>query len=238
MLYGYIRALSTQLLTIIPLAWNTSIYSLIFTSNMNKRDIPEATIRRLPLYLRTLNRLHNEGQTNLSSKSLAEIMDVKPAQIRKDFSYFGVFGTRGKGYKVERLIDEIRSILKLQDTLKIALVGVGNIGSALLSYPGFDARGFKIKLAFDKDPQLIGKSIGGVKISDIEKMEELIRKHQIKLAIIAVPSASAEIVAKRLAKAEIKGILNFAPINLDLDEEVKVTQVDISLELERLSYYL
>lgn len=201
-------------------------------------DIPEESIRRLPLYLRYLNRLLGTGKEKISSQRLGKEVDVKPAQIRKDLSYFGEFGTPGIGYDTQKLVSELRSILNLDKEWKIALVGVGKIGQALLTYPGFKKQGLKIQVAFDNHPQLIGKEIGGVRIDDVSKLEQKIEEEEIKLAIIAVPSPSAQEVAETLVSSGVNGILNFAPCLLDLPEDIKVSYVDIAIELGRLVYYL
>jgi len=158
--------------------------------------------------------------------------------VRKDLSYFGEYGTRGVGYNVNQLVDEIRRILKLDKTMNAALVGVGNIGRALLLYPGFEKEGFRIALAFDKDPERIGENIDDVRIEDIAGMEERIRAEGIRLALVAVPVAEAPQVARRLASAGVSAILSFAPCHLNMPENVRVTCVDLAGEIARLVYYL
>lgn len=203
-----------------------------------KRDIPEESVRRLPLYLRYLNRLLETGKETISSQHLAREVGIKPAQIRKDLSYFGEFGTRGVGYDMKKLVKELRFILNLDREWKIALVGVGKIGQALLTYPGFKKQGLKIQMAFDDDPQLVGEKIGEVQISDAAQIEKKVMEEGIKLGIIAVPSPNAQQVAESLVNAGVKGLLNFAPCLLDLPEDVKVSYVDIAIELGRLVYHL
>jgi len=204
---------------------------------MKKREIPKETIERLPLYLRCVNRLVEEGEENVSSRTLARRLKLNPAQIRKDLSYFGDFGTRGVGYGTRKLASAVRSILNLDRRWEMVLVGAGNIGSALLTYGGFEERGFKITRAFDKDPSLIGTKIGGVKIEDAAHLKDRLEETQIELAILAVPSTNAQDVAQELVAGGIKLVLNFAPVLLNLPERIKVTQVDIAMELEKLVYY-
>lgn len=200
-------------------------------------DIPQETIRRLPLYLRRIDQLIKSDQEHVSSQDLARDLRMNPAQIRKDLAYFGDFGTRGVGYDAERLAREIRSILNLDHTWNMALVGVGNIGSALLTYPGFERRGFKVRVAFDKREELIGTEVGGVTVEDEARLEQSVTESGSKLGIVAVPSHSAQEVAQRLVKANVKGILNFAPTILNVSDGVRVTYVDITTELCQMVYY-
>ena len=204
---------------------------------MKYHRIPDESIRRLPVYLRGLQYLLDQGRQSVSSKSLAEFLHLSAAQIRKDFSYFGDFGVRGVGYNVETLTKQIRAILKLSGTRGAALVGVGNIGTALLAYPGFGTYGLEIVVVFDNNPTKIGKQIDGAKIEDIGKISEL-KKRGIKLAIIAVPAEAAQDVADKLVAAGVKGILNFAPQVLSVPKKVKVITIDIAMELGRLPYYM
>jgi redox-sensing transcriptional repressor len=204
---------------------------------MRYHKIPDETIRRLPVYLRGLQYLLDEGRQSVSSTSLADVIHVTAAQIRKDFSYFGDFGTRGVGYNVETLQRKIRNILKLSNTAGAALVGAGNLGMALLAYPGFQTYGFEIVAVFDNSPAKVGKKIGKAKVEDVAKIEEL-QKLGIKLAIIAVPAQAAQDVADKLIGAGVNGILNFAPRFLVAPKKVKVITIDIAMELGRLPYYI
>lgn len=199
--------------------------------------IPEETVRRLMIYLRYLTRLQDAGHENISSQDLANIVGINSTQIRKDLSYFGEFGTRGVGYNVQDLVREIRSILDLDRKWRVVLVGVGNIGQALLKYPGFEKQGMEITLAFDRNPQIIGTKIGAAVVEDVQELENRVKEAEIKLGIVAVPSSGAQQVADALVKGGVMGILNFAPTLLDLPENVKVAQVDIAVELGRLIYY-
>ncbi len=205
---------------------------------MRSRTIPEETVGRLFLYLRALLCLAREGKDIISSQKLAETCHIKPTIIRKDFSYFGEFGTRGVGYDVNRLIQEIRHILNLDNLMKAALIGVGNIGMALLNYTGFEEEGFKITLAFDNNRDKIGKKINNVPIEDVAHLESKLQTEGIQLGIIAVPESAASEVAHRLAQGGVKAILSFAPCQLITSDNVQITCVDLATEMARLVYYL
>jgi redox-sensing transcriptional repressor len=204
---------------------------------MRRRRIPEETIRRLPLYLRTLLLLKDKGEQRISSKGLADRLYINPAIIRKDFSLFGDFGTPGVGYLISTLIRRLRTILKLHKVRSAALVGAGKVGSALLNYPGFEGYGFKIAAVFDNDPRKIGLRFGCVTVKNISSLATLKGKN-IKLAIIAVPASAAAAIARGLVKAGIGGILNFSPCHLDVPRRVKVINIDIAMELGSLQYYV
>lgn len=205
---------------------------------MKERKIPKETIDRLPLYLRCLEKLIDDDEDNISSEKFSDKLNLNSAQVRKDLSYFGDFGTRGIGYSTRNLASEIREILNLNRKWKMALAGVGNIGSALLTFTGFDERVFEISMAFDRNPQLIGETINGVEVEAVSRMAERIDEEGVKLGIIAVPASSAQEIADRMGKGGVKGVLNFAPTLLDLPEGVELAQVDITRELEQLVYYL
>jgi len=204
---------------------------------MRYRRIPDETVRRLPMYLRGLLLLSEQGQQNVSSRNLACLVSAKASQIRKDFSYFGAFGTPGVGYDINKLIRQIRKILNLGDVRKAALVGVGNLGSAILAYPGFRMYGFDIAAAFDSDPKKVGRKISRVTIENTSNLRTL-RKRKIHLAILAVPRDAAQRVADLLVKAGVKGILNFSPLRVVVPKKIKVITIDIAMELARLPYYM
>jgi len=204
---------------------------------MRYHRIPDETIRRLPTYLRGLLFLTEQGQQNISSRNLADFLGVNSWQIRKDFSYFGGFGTPGRGYKIENLTKQINKILKLDVVHKLALIGVGNLGSALLAYPGFQIYGFDIAAAFDTDPKKIGRKVKNIMIEDASNLQ-MLKKRKIELAIIAVPRDAAQQTADAIVKAGIKGILNFSPCYITVPKKVKVITVDIAMELARLPYYM
>ena len=203
---------------------------------MKQKRIPDETIRRLPVYLRGLMFLIGEGQLSISSKTLSDYVGVNSSQIRKDFSYFGDFGVRGVGYDIRKLCIEIKGILRLDIHQKAALIGVGNLGSAFLSYSGFQLYGFELAAAFDNNPKKVGKRINNVEIMDITKLGEL-KKQNIKLGILAVPRDSAQEITDELVNAGITGILNFSPCYITVPKKVKVVTIDIAGYLARMSYY-
>ena len=215
-----------------------SIENVSTITHLTETRIPQQTVGRLLTYLRVLLCLAEQGVETVSSHDLGDSCDVKPCVIRKDLSYFGGFGKRGVGYDVKGLICQIRSILNLDRVMKAALVGVGNVGRALLANPQFEGEGFKISVAFDRDPDKIGREVGGVLIEDVAALERRIREDGIKLAIVAVGVSEAPGIAHRLADAGVKGILSFAPCPLNMPEGVKVTCVDLATEMARLAYYI
>lgn len=204
---------------------------------MKYKRIPNETVRRLPVYLRSLLFLYDEGKENISSKNLADYVGVNSWQIRKDFSYFGDFGVRGVGYDIAKLVREIKGILKLDVVQKAALVGAGNLGSAILSYPGFGVYGFDVTAAFDNNPEKIGKKIKDIKIMDIKELKKILKKLNIKLGIIAVPRHAAQETAEALVKAGVVGILNFSPCYIQVPKRIKVITIDIAVYLARMPYY-
>ena len=204
---------------------------------MRYRKIPDETVRRLPIYLRGLLFLSEQGQQNVSSRNLADFLGVNPWQIRKDFSYFGGFGTRGVGYKIENLAKQINKILKLDVVHKVALVGVGNLGLVVLAYPGFRIYGFDIAAAFDIDSKKVGRKVKNITIEDASNLGTL-KKRKIKLAIITVHRGAAQQTADALVKAGVKGILNFSPCYITVPKKVKVITIDIAMDLARLPYYM
>lgn len=204
---------------------------------MRYRRIPDETVRRLPVYLQGLLFTSEQGLENISSQNLGDLVGVNAWQIRKDFSYFGELGTRGVGYSVKKLTSQIKKILKLATVQKAALVGVGNIGSAVLAYSGFAKYGLNIAVAFDVNSKKIGKNIENVVVQDISNLRRL-KKQKIKLGIIAVPRKAAQDTADKLVKAGIKGILNFSPCHIVVPKKVKVITIDIAMDLARLPYYV
>jgi redox-sensing transcriptional repressor len=204
---------------------------------MRYHKIPDETIRRLPIYLRGLLFLSEQGKQSASSRDMADFLGVNPWQIRKDFSYFGEFGVPGVGYKIEKLAKEIKKILKLDVIRKAALIGVGNLGSAVLAYTGFRIYGFDIAAAFDNNPKKISRKIGDIVIEDAANLSSL-KKRKINLAIIAVPRTAAQQIADALVKVGIKGILNFSPCYITVPKRVKVITIDIAMDLARLPYYM
>lgn len=181
--------------------------------------------------------LLQQSQKNISSKDMADFLGVNACQIRKDFSYFGYFGTPGVGYNIEKLGKEIKKILKLDVVKRAALVGVGHLGSVILAYPGFEVYGFDIAAAFDNNPQKIGKKMGKIIVEDISNLWTL-KRRRIGLAIIAVPPDAAQQTADALVQAGVKGILNFSPCYITVPKKIKVIAIDIAMELARLPYYI
>jgi redox-sensing transcriptional repressor len=178
-----------------------------------------------------------EGQKSASSQNLADFLGVNAWQIRKDFSYFGAFGTPGVGYNIENLVKQIKKILKLNELKEAALIGVGNLGSAVLSYAGFGIYDFNISAAFDNNPKKIGRKVNNIRIENVSNLRAL-KKRGINLAIIAVPRESAQQTADALVEAGIKGILNFSPCHITVPKKVKVITIDIAMDLASLPYYM
>ena len=201
-----------------------------------KKRISESTIRRLSLYLRDLSILEKEGADTVSSKELASREKLTPAQVRKDLSLFGSFGTRGLGYPVSELRVQITGILGIDRVWRVALFGVGNIGSALVSYKEFARQGFQIIKLFDNDQRKIGSNHKGIVISDIRNMKKEVKEAGIEMAIIAVPAAVAQRIVDDVVATGIKAIMNFAPINLEVPEDVYLRNENMSMELEYLSF--
>ena len=208
------------------------------TAMNEKKRIPKSSVARLSLYLREIQRLEKDGRDRISSTELGEFTGLTDAQVRKDLSYFGNFGTSGSGYEIVRLKTSLREILGKGTTWPIVLVGVGNIGSALLRYPGFKNEGFLIKEAYDIDQKKIGASYGEVTVKDVKKVKETEKGRSRKIAIVAVPEKAAQDVSDMLVKAGIKCILNFAPVVLKVPEEVTVSNIDLSTELENFAFIL
>lgn len=200
------------------------------------RKIPDETVRRLPVYLRELLRSSEEGHQHISSQNLADCLSVNSCQIRKDFSYFGDFGTRGVGYNVKKLVKQISKVLRLDVSHKAALVWVGNLGSSVLAYSGFKTYGFDIVAAFDIDPRKVGKKTKNITLENVSKLQSL-EKRNINLGILAVPFEAAQQVAEALIKACVKGILNFSGCYITVPKKVKVITIDIAIDLARLPYY-
>jgi redox-sensing transcriptional repressor len=204
---------------------------------MKPMKIPEKTVTRLSIYLRCLEELEGAGVTSVSSRQLAEQFGLNSAQVRKDLAYFGQFGVRGLGYYIAELKHNLERILGLKQDWEVALVGVGNLGSALIAYKGFQARGFKIALAFDADPAKAGQTVGDVQVLELAKLVPTLKKRKVKIAVIAVPSSAAQSVGDQLVEGGVTAILNFAPVQLTAPEGVKVQNVDLSVLLKTLSYH-
>jgi redox-sensing transcriptional repressor len=205
---------------------------------MVAKNIPDIVVGRLPLYLRTLQRMQDEGRLVTSSQELGERLGISAAQIRKDLSQFGEFGKQGTGYNIDYLVNQLRSILKVDRVWDIVVVGAGDIGSAVARYQGFKDRGFRVVMLFDNDPAKIGHHIGEFTVMDTSQLVDAIRSADIKVAMIAVPATAAQAVADQLVKAGVRAILNYAPINLVVPEDVYVQHTDPVTHLQRMTYYL
>ncbi len=200
--------------------------------------IPEMTVRRLSVYTRCLQQLEEDGIKTVSSQELAERFNFNSAQVRKDLAYFGEFGVRGIGYYVAGLKAELQRILGLDREWAVALVGFGNLGSALFHYKGFSRQGFRIAVIIDDDPAKTGREVDSVPIVSTRDMARELKTRSIQMAIVAVPVESAQAVTDQLVAAGIKAVLNFAPTRLRVGREVRLKNVDLSIELETLSFYL
>lgn len=201
-------------------------------------DIPAVVIDRLPLYARVLESLEHEGQALVSSKELGKRLGVTPAQIRKDLSYFGRFGKQGRGYNVHHLSGELRNILGLDRPWRIALVGIGQLGRAILGYQGFSPQGFKIVLAFDSNPVIIGREIAGLKVRDVAQLERELERQPVDIGIVAVPEGNAQEVIDALVRSNVQSILNYAPMAAQAPPGVHIKRIDPVLALQSMTYYL
>jgi len=205
---------------------------------MNEKQIPDIVIGRLPVYLRALQRMAQEGRQVTSSQELGERLGISAAQIRKDLSQFGEFGKQGTGYNIEFLSGQLLEILKIEKVWDIALIGFGDMGRALASYSGFNQRGFRIRMIFDSDPRKIGQEFGGHTIFSSADIKEKIQGAGVQIAMIAVPAEFAQEVTDNLVEAGIKSILNYAPVNLNVPPNVRVQYIDPAVHLQRMTYYL
>ncbi len=201
-----------------------------------EEKIPKAVVNRLSLYLRELQRLVRDGHETTSSTQLGKLLEFTDAQVRKDLAYFGQFGYPGIGYRCAELIDKIKEILGTNQQWPLAMIGLGNLGRALLGYRGFTHQGFKIVAAFDVDEAKVGKQIDGIPIFHLNQLGEKVSQLGIRLAVIAVPSQEAQKVADSLVEAGIEGILNFAPVTITVPKQIHLEGVDLAIELEQLSF--
>ncbi|MGD8474336.1 MAG: redox-sensing transcriptional repressor Rex [Anaerolineae bacterium] len=202
------------------------------------KPVPDIVIGRLPIYLRALNHLLEEGKTVTASKDLAERLGISSAQIRKDLSHFGEFGKQGMGYDIAHLRDQIRRILKVDRLWNVAVVGAGDLGHAILQYGGFEGRGFRVSCVFDNNPEKIGKRLGRFEICDVAEMSRQLEEREVKVAIVAVPAGAAQSVVNQLVEGGIKAILNYAPITVTVPADVRVQYIDPVTHMQRMTYYL
>jgi redox-sensing transcriptional repressor len=205
---------------------------------MPDKVIPDIVVGRLPIYLRSLQRMIGENRRVTSSQELGERLGISAAQIRKDLSQFGEFGKQGTGYSIEFLADQIRKILHVDQVWDMAVVGAGDIGSAVARYQGFANRGLRVAMIFDNDPAKVGTQVGPFTVKDFKTIKNSINGAGIKIAMIATPSQTAQEVADQLVSSGVKAILNYAPINLNVPEDVHVQYIDPVIHLQRMTYYL
>jgi redox-sensing transcriptional repressor len=201
------------------------------------RKIPEATVARLPLYLRSLLEVTDAGTPTISSERLAELSGVNAAKVRKDLSYLGSYGTRGVGYDVEYLLFQMSRELGLTHDWPVVIVGLGNLGHALANYGGFGERGFPVAALVDADPSVVGTEINGMTVRHVDELGQVAAEHPVAIGIIATPAVAAQDVANRLIEAGVTSILNFAPTILSVPEAVSLRKVDLAVELQILSFY-
>ena len=203
-----------------------------------RTEIPRKAIYRLSVYSRCLHRLENNGIHTVSSEVLAKAAGVKPTQLRKDLTYFGQFGTRGLGYEVKQLIEMISELLGTKSLQPVVVVGIGNLGRALLSYRGFEREGFEVVGAFDVNPSQYLSNDSPIDVQAMDVLPKIINEHVIKMAVLCVPPAAAQEVANQLIEYGVVAILNFAPIVLSVPDEITVNNVNLAMELENLSYFI
>ena len=201
-------------------------------------EIPEVVIDRLPIYARALALLEKQGREVVNSQELGERLSVTPAQIRKDLSYFGRFGKQGRGYNVSRLLQELHQILGLTREWPMVLVGVGQLGRAIVAYDGFVPQGFRIVEAFDADPRIIGTKLNGLEVKPVDALPEVLRRHKAALAIVAVPAAVAQEVIDMLVESGVRAILNYAPIAPHVPPHVRIKDIDPVLALQSMTFYI
>lgn len=206
--------------------------------SQEQMKIPQATAKRLPLYYRFLKNLHSSGKQRVSSAELSEAVKVDSATIRRDFSYFGALGKKGYGYNVNYLLSFFRKTLDQDELTKVALIGVGNLGTAFLNYNFLKNNNTKIELAFDVDENKVGTKIGDVPIFHMEQIEEKLREENVNVAILTVPAHVAQTITDRLVSADVKGILNFTPARLNVPPTIRVHHIDLAVELQSLVYFL
>jgi redox-sensing transcriptional repressor len=201
-------------------------------------EIPEVVINRLPVYARALAELAASGETVVSSQALGELLDVTPAQIRKDLSYFGRFGKQGRGYNVHGLLEKLREILGIDRQWRLCLVGVGRLGQAIAEYGGFGPQGFEIVAAFDSSEHVVGQKLGTVAVRHSDDLDRFLHNNRVDIGIVAVPAAQAQRVVDRLVNAGIHAILNYAPITAHVPNDVTIRHIDPVLAMQSMTFYI
>ena len=207
-------------------------------AGISTSSIPDIVIGRLPLYLRALRRLWQEGKQVTSSHELGRRLEISSAQIRKDLSHFGGFGKQGTGYQIEYLIERLQAVLQVNQEWMVVVIGAGNLGSAISNYRGFQDRGFRIAHLFDINPDIVGQRIGAFVVLPVSAMRATIRQDDIKIAMLAVPAEHAQTVADQLVEAGVQAILNYAPININVPPTVQIQYIDPVTHLQHMTYYL
>jgi len=205
---------------------------------LNTENVPDIIVSRLPVYLRALQRMADNGVATTSSQELGEKVGISATQIRKDLSQFGGFGKQGTGYHIPSLIDHLRQILKVDRSWDVAVVGMGDMGHAIVRYQGFANRGFCVQMCFDADPEKIGEKFGDFTIRNAKDLVKDIKTAKIKIAMLCVPASVAQDVTDKLIEAGVQGILNYAPVRLVVPQNVKVQHIDPAIGLQRITYYL
>ena len=205
---------------------------------MAAKEIPDIIVSRLPIYLRALQRMLDNGIQSTSSQELGDRVGISAAQIRKDLSQFGEFGKQGTGYSITYLLDKLREILKVDRLWDVIIVGAGDMGHALARYQGFVNRGFNVAMIFDNDKSKIGQKIGDLTVEDTAELIEKVKSSGIKIAMLTIPASVAQETTDQLVKAGVKAILNYAPISLNVPESVKVQYIDPATQLQKMTYYL
>ncbi len=205
---------------------------------MNAEKIPNIIITRLPVYLRALQRMEDNGLKTTSSQEMGDRVGISAAQIRKDISQFGEFGKQGTGYSISYLIDKLREILKVDRMWDVIIVGAGDMGHALARYQGFANRGFNVVMIFDNDKEKIGQKVGDFTVEDTANMVERVKAADIKIAMLTIPAKAAQGITDILVEAGVRAILNYAPISLSVPDNVKVQHIDPATHLQRMTYYL
>jgi redox-sensing transcriptional repressor len=207
-------------------------------SSSDSHAVPDIVVARLPLYLRALGSLLEAGREMVSSAELAEMLGVSSAQIRKDLSQFGEFGRQGAGYSVPALMARIRAILHIDREWPVVVIGAGSIGRAITNYSGFSDRGFRVCGIFDDDPLKIGALVGQLEVQAMDELPELLHRHAVRVAVLAVPGAVAQSVTDLLVVCGVRAILNYAPVTLHVSDAVRVQNIDPVFHLQHMTYYL